>query len=234
MMRPSGNRMILVARGFLPAIFLAMSIMNADAAPTAQSERRLVLLGASIGKEWRFDSLPARAGLTGYRLEYQGINAFDKTPLLEGVLRQSRKPDYVLIKECSTYFPGDQRSYREKVVAWVQKLRAAGVRPVLVTAAPVDAPHGTLDRAKDMVKHVIGRTTWADEVSGYNDWLRGYARQENIPLFDLEAVLRIGADNRHLRPEYGVGDYVHINQQAYKALDREFVVFLRQLSPAAR
>lgn len=228
------NRMNHIVRIFLAAFFFILSIMNANAAPAVQPERRLVLLGASIGKEWHFDKLPARAGLSGYRLEYQGINAFDKGSLLEGVLTQSRKPDYVLIKECSTYFPGDQKSYQEKVVSWVSRLRAAGVRPVLVTVAPVDAPHGLLDRAKDMAKRAMGRSTWADEVSRYNDWLRGYARQENIPLFDLEAVLRIGADNRYLRPEYGVGDYVHINEQAYKALDREFVVFLRQLSPAAR
>lgn len=233
-MNLSVGRTRYVSGAFLIVLLGAtLTAMNANAAPATKPDLKLVLLGASIGQEWRFDKLPTRAGLSGYRFEYQGVNAFDKGPLVDSVLAQSRKPDYVLIKECSTYFPGDQALYQERIVSWVLKLRAAGVRPVLVTAAPVEPAHNWVHRTKDLAKRAIGRSTWADEVMRYNDWLRDYARRENIPLFDLEAVLRIGPDNRYLRPEYGIGDYVHINDQAYRALDREFVSFLRQLSPAS-
>lgn len=232
--RPAG-RTAGVAWVLLSILFCTLlTTMSVDAAPAVRPERKLVLLGASIGKDWHFDKLPARTGLAGYRLEYQGVNAFDKGSLVDGVLARPRKPDYVLIKECSTYFPGDQQRYQEQIASWVHKLRAAGVRPVLVTAAPVEAPHGLVDRSKDFVKRSAGLPTWSGEVLRYNDWLRDYARRENVPLFDLEAVLRIGPDNRSLRPEYAVGDYVHVNNQAYLTLDREFVVFLRQLSSTAR
>lgn len=234
-MHPPGSRPGTVVWALLPVLVCTMlTTLNADAAPAARTERKLVLLGASIGKDWHFDQLPARAGLAGYRLEYRGVNAFDKGSLIDEVLARPRKPDYVLIKECSTYFPGDQKGYQEKIASWVQKLRAAGVRPVLVTAAPVEAPRGLVDRSKDFVKRSAGLPTWSGEVLRYNDWLRDYARRENVPLFDLEAVLRVSPDNRTLRPEYAIGDYVHVNHQAYLALDREFVVFLRQLTSTAR
>ena len=208
---------------------MAMMLVPSHGLPGQEAPRpkqRLVLVGASIGKNWHFEQLDQRLGLAGYSFEYLGKDAFDKGPLIEELLRTSSKPHAVLIKECSTYFPGDEAQYRRAVAQWIDKLRRAGVEPILVTTAPIGEPSGYLERFKIGVKHLVGKPTWLDSITRYNDWLKSFAQEQRLAVFDLEAAVRGSERHRWLRADYAAGDSVHLNDTGYKAMDRAFAGFL--------
>lgn len=200
---------------------------NAMAAEqTTEQTQRVVLVGASIGKGWQFPLIGQRLALAGYRFDYVGANQFDKGELIQNLIKSPEKPDVVLIKECSTYFPGDPEQYKRKVTEWVEQLRASGVQPILVTTAPVGKPTGYVAQAKIMIKRLLGKPTWLDSITAFNDWMREYGRTAGIRVFDIEALLRQDADERWLRPDYDSGDTVHLTEAAYRELDRGFARFL--------
>ncbi len=198
----------------------------------AQVTKTVVLVGASIEKAWHFDQLARRQSLPGYDLSYVGNGAFDKSPLINEIVARKDRPGWVAINSCSTYFPGDPAQYHQHVEAWVAELRRSGIRPVLVTTAPVGAPPDLIGRVKTGIKRFLGMRSWLDHVTDYNDWLHQYAARERIPLFDLEAVLRVSDSDRYLKPEYDVGDLVHLTPAAYKAMDKSFVEFLQHMDAA--
>lgn len=205
----------------------------ADSKPAPKSEpqqtTRVTLVGASIGEDWNFPHVGKRSSLTGYEFDYVGAYEFDKSALIAAILHRSSKPDFVLIKECSAYFPGNQSRYQQQIISWVEQLRAAGIQPVLVTTAPRGEPGGFIERTKGTFKRLLGRPTAMDGVIAFNDWLKQYGRQQNLPVFDLEAVLR-NSSNRWMNPEYDSGDRLHVNKQAYDAMDRAFASFLPSLA----
>jgi hypothetical protein len=213
---------------------LLYGTMGMASSENVEQPRRVVLVGASIGKAWHFEHLGERVKLPGYRFEYLGVYDFDKGKLVSNLVTNPDKPDIVLIKECATYFPGDVEQYHLLIKSWVDTLLAAGIRPVIVTTAPVAEPTGLLPRAKTLIKRLLGMQTTHESVMVYNDWLKEYAKNKNIPLFDLEAVLRRSANERWLKPEYDEGDGLHLNAAAYTVMDHAFSVFLMnpQLKPA--
>lgn len=219
-------------RALAVLILSALNFVGTNAMATVKQGNEpidIVLVGASIGEGWNLPGLPARAGLTGYRFGYKGVYAFDKSGLIKDIVSAKARPDYVMVKECSTYFPRDPETYKRDIPAWVATLRAAGVRPILVTAAPVGQPDGFFTKAKGLIKAALGKPTWLESITQYNDWLKQYAKQERIPVFDLEAVLREGGTDRRLKKAYDRGDLVHLTPAAYKAVDAAFIQFLRQL-----
>lgn len=169
-----------------------------------------------------------------YQFEYHGVNAFDKSALIQGLVSRREKPDVVMIKECATYFPGRLADYQKLEREWIVTLRAAGIEPILVTTAPLAKPRDAVQRAKDVVKKLLGRPTWQDSVLEFNEWLKSYAKAEHIALFDLEAVLRTSDKARWLRPEFDDGDGLHLNRSAYQAVDQAFARFLAERKRGAR
>lgn len=202
----------------------------ADSKPVPKLEpQRITLVGASIGNGWKFPQIGKRLSLSGYEFDYLGAYEFDKSALIAAVLRRSIKPDFVMIKECSTYFPGDQAKYRQRIVSWIEQLRAAGIQPILVTTAPIGEPSGLIEQTKSIAKRLLGRPATMDGVTAFNNWLRHYGQQQNLPVFDLETVLRRSGSDRWMNPEYDSGDRVHLNALAYDAMDRAFASFLSSL-----
>ena len=61
-----------------------------EGASMADHPRRIVLVGASIGRKWNLPELPERVGIPGLTLEYERLPAFDKTPAVEGLLEDYR------------------------------------------------------------------------------------------------------------------------------------------------
>lgn len=209
------------------AFFLGYAVMGSAQEKNAADKKEIVLIGASIGEAWNLPAFPQRMGISGYSFDYKGVYDFNKRKLIDEVLGKKSKPDYVMIKECSTYFPRDPASYKKDIPAWVEQLRAAGVKPILVTAAPVG--EDWITKTKNIVKAAIGRPTWLESIAAYNDWIKAYGAQQKIPVFDLEAVLRESDAHRELKKEYDRGDLVHLTPAAYKEVDKAFAQFLRQL-----
>jgi len=210
------------------AILVLAFLMGATAMAATEQYRpkRVVLVGASIGKDWNFERIGERVALPGYQFEYRGVQAFDKEPLIQTLANSADKPNIVLIKECSTYFPGNFEDYKRRVISWVGILRAAGIQPGLVTTPPIDESADFVLRAKNMIKRMIGRQTTFDGIVQFNDWVKRYAEREHIPVFDMEAALRRNERERWMRSEYDVGDTVHLSKGAYQVLDEAFARFL--------
>jgi len=197
---------------------------NKPGRPT--KKKHVVLLGASVGQAWSIEALPDRvAAAQGYRFEYAGEYAFDKTEALRKILqRKENRPDAVLIKECAAYFPGDLHRYQELLKEWVKECRKANVIPIPTTVVPVVSTKNKpiKEWLKDFIKTFLGRPTTATQLEGifrYNDWVRAYAAQEGLTVLDLEAPLRTSQGDRSLRVDLHSGDGLHLNSTAYGILD---------------
>ena len=187
--------------------------------------KKVVLVGASVGRAWDFPNLPVRLGRDDYVFEYIGVYEFDKTPALMKLFnRKQDRPDAILIKECAAYFPGNLDQYKQLIIRQVKDCLANKIVPILATTVPVTTPpFGTKFYFKDLLK-----TVWPNKIRirqrlepilRYNDWIIEYATEQGLPVLDLEGALRITTDDRRLRIEYTSGDGLHLNQDAYKVLD---------------
>jgi hypothetical protein len=162
--------------------------------PPSVEQRRVLVLGASVAKAWRLHRLfPNVRALQRYR--------FDKQPLVQQALAE--RPDAAVIKQCAVYFPGDEQRWG-LVPGWARQLREGGVRPAVATVAPVNRAHASAHPGR------------AEGLWAYNDWLRGWAEEQQVPLLDLEAALRCGAADRHLDPRLASGDGLHLLYRSYR------------------
>lgn len=199
-------------------------------------KKHVVLLGASVGHDWKIDSLPERlgqnSGANRYSFEFVGDYQFDKTQTLRTLLqRRKNRPDAILLKECAAYFPGDLSQYQELMKGWIKECRDAGVIPVPTTVVPVIRQQSLMSRIKDTVKFLLGRPTSGmqlERITQYNEWIRSYAASEKLAVLDLEAAVRKSAEDRSLRTDLHSGDGLHLNAGAYRLLDPIVVPVLDQ------
>jgi lysophospholipase L1-like esterase len=162
--------------------------------PAPVADKRIVFIGASVGKEWRLHLVfPGIETLVTYE--------FDKSELVAQAV--SARPDAIIIKECAAYFPSS--SVRQELVPqWVERIRGAGIRPILATVVPVTRQH-----AQARPGRIEG--LWA-----FNAWLRDYAAAEDLPLLDLEAALRRSSRDRYLDHGLDNGDGLHLSLSTYR------------------
>lgn len=189
-------------------------------------KKRILLLGASVGKAWNLKEFPQRIKNDNYIFESVAAWQYDKTEALEEILMRPKrkfrfskayvkgffepalqKPDIIIIKECSAYFPGDFELYKAQMKEWVKRIKDAKIDVWVATAVPV-----TTVRAEKTKGKIEG-------IREFNDWLREYAKIENITLLDLEAALRKDSDKKFLKDEFTSGDGTHLNKEAYDILD---------------
>ncbi len=215
-------------------VILFATILSSAAAMQQACQRRvadgpktfhIVLVGASIGQAWRLEQWPVRAGMQQFTAEAVAAWQFDKSTALEEVLmrprvkfrlmrsylrsllRPPRRADLIILKECSAYFPGDARAYRESIRKWVEQIRERNIMVMVATVVPVTRARAARDPGKQ------------EAVREFNQWLREYAGRENVPLLDLEAVLSTPDEGRYLRDELALPDGSHLNALAYQRLD---------------
>jgi hypothetical protein len=177
--------------------------------PHKGGDKYFILVGASIGKNWKFDKLPERLKLGenvvfGNRTVYQ----FDKTKIVEEIIDLPVFVSGVILKECSAYFPRDMESSKKDLLQWRTKLEAKGIKSIFATTVPV-----TVKRARE----VSGKQKSLEK---FNDFIRQYGEREGVLVLDLEKALRRSATDRHLRDDFAQKDGVHLVEEAYrKALD---------------
>src|SRR5579871_5628894 len=186
----------------------------------------LVLIGASIGQSWHLAEWPLRASAPSFTAESLAQWQFDKTKSVEAVLLRPKmkftlsrawfqsfvhppqKPDIVILKECSSYFPGPVTDYQARVGQWVRRLQEGGIRPILATVVPVTRARAASNPGKQPA------------LLEFNQWLRQYARQQNLAVLDLEVALREEANAPYLREDFAAPDGSHLNAAAYARLDQ--------------
>lgn len=191
----------------------------------------IILIGASIGQGWHLAEWPGRAKVNGYTAESIPAWQFDKTEAVDEVLMRPRrkfrptrtylkslfqpppeKASIVILKECSSYFPGDLAVYKSSIQHWVSRLREKQITVVLATVVPVTETRAQQSPGKQ------------EGLVEYNKWIRQSAQQQGVILLDLEAALRTAGTGQFLREEYAASDGTHLNATAYTVLDK----FLRE------
>jgi hypothetical protein len=202
-------------------------LVSTRAPERAPGEVHLALVGASIGQDWHLADWPARMHTTGFSAESFAVWQFDKTGAIDELLLRPKrkfrptrtylkslfappppKADVVILKECSSYFPGNGEAQRAALRQWQEQLTASGAQVVLATVVPVTQARAARDSGKQ------------EALTAFNGWVREYAAQRNLPVLDLDAALRTGDAGSNLRDEYTSGDGSHLNGAAYAVLDR--------------
>ncbi len=186
--------------------------------PRENGSRYFILVGASIGKGWEFEKLPFRQNwksniVLGFRAKYD----FDKGDKIKDIVELPISISGVIIKECAAYFPRDIDKSQKLLKEWVVLLRNRNITPILATVVPVTKEHD----AK--------RPGRFNSILLFNDFIRGYAYQENIEILDLEKALRISDEDRHLRDEYAQPDGLHLVKEAYLRLDQTILPLINHI-----
>jgi hypothetical protein len=209
------------------AILVAMLISYRNSRMHSDSKRlHVALVGASIGQSWQLARWAGRTGRPGFSVESVAAWQFDKTEAIDELLMRPgvrfrlnrayirsliqppRRPDIVILKECSSYFPGNLPAYEARIRVWVSRLLGQQCRVILATVVPVTGARAAHEPGKQ------------EMLLAFNDWLREFARSQSLPLLDLEAALRADTEDRYLRDEFAAPDGSHLNTSAYAVLDR--------------
>jgi hypothetical protein len=191
--------------------------------------KHIILLGASIGRAWDIVMLPSRISNRDYIFEYvHGGSSFDKSDKLKEILsRQKNRPDAIFLKECAAYFPGDMESYKSLMRQWIKECQELGVIPIPTTVVPVTRLHSLKKFLIDIIKlrnpFSFGgpfNSKRNRAILEYNDWIKGYCKEQALPILDLEAAVRRSEKDRFLRGDLARIDGLHLNQKAYHVLDQ--------------
>lgn len=217
---------------FSTAMHAVANVRNFAGSPSAEKEggTHVVLVGASIGKSWNLPEWPKRVGADRYSFEALQVWEYDKSNAVEETLiRPARKPhltlnylkgffepsprpaDLIVLKECSSYFGGEVHMQKKKdlYLRWIQEVQQKNIPVMVTTIVPITRARAARDGESKQ-----------RAIREFNDWIRAYARDQKLPLLDLEIALRTNDKDRYLRDEYTSGDGSHLNAAAYAVLDR--------------
>jgi hypothetical protein len=180
-------------------------------------KKYVVLIGASVGKSWDLNNLSYRTKNASVCFGYRGLSEFDKTPLIENIIDSPVKPDVVIIKECAAYFPRDEEQGVNKVILWIEKLKQAGIQPILATVVPVTKERDKLNQKKNVM----------DSINKFNGSIRSLGASMQIPVLDLQEILTTDSLKGFLDSKYAAPDGLHLNNEAYEMLDGFLLNFIK-------
>lgn len=199
---------------------------SAPAAPAAPAPR-LVIIGASYAAGWGKPALP------GYQvIANKGVGGEDSSQVAARFARDvvALKPDAVLIwghindihRASPEQMAAVKLRARENYRAMHAQASAAGIDVLLATEITFSVGDGFFDGIMDRIARMRGRQNYRVVVNNHvkevNAWLRQYAREQNLPLLDLERAVDSGNGSR--REEYDDEDGSHVNPEGYAALTR--------------
>ena len=178
--------------------------LTIEVTPREKGSKYFILVGASVGKAWKFDEIPNRMKwgnniVLGYRTKYN----FDKSDMVKSIVALPVPVTGVIIKECAAYFPRDIEQSQKAIKEWVTLLASNQITPILATVVPVTQKHDS---------KYPGRFA---SILAFNHFIREYASREGISVLDLEKALRISDQDWHLRTEYAQPDGLHLLRKAY-------------------
>jgi lysophospholipase L1-like esterase len=110
---------------------------------------------------------------------------------------------------------------------WIEGCRNAGIIPIPTTVVPVTRLHPFKKFIIDILKArnplKFGNPFQGKRIQTileYNDWMRGYGRNNGLAILDLEEAVRYSDTNRYLREDLARLDGLHLNRKAYRLLDK--------------
>lgn len=231
-MRPSSWCIVGIVMSITVLLF-AMKVKRHQQISDQPNTLHVVLIGASIGQGWHLAEWPARVNTNRFTAESVPAWQFDKSVVLEEVLMRParkfhptrtylrslfqappRKPDVAILKECSSYFPGDLSKYQLSILDWVSRLQGKQIEVILATVVPVTRSRAAQDPGKQ------------EGLLKYNEWVREFANQRGLEVLDLEAALRSNDSGKYLREDFAAEDGSHLNSTAYRVLDQTLSALL--------
>ena len=75
---------------------MALKASSLSDSLVSKYKQRVLLLGASVGKDWDFPGWPKRTNKDNYIFEMIPFYYFDKTPDLEEIFMRSQRHDFVV------------------------------------------------------------------------------------------------------------------------------------------
>jgi lysophospholipase L1-like esterase len=204
---------------------LAFAVFVASmTAVAATPEKTMVILGASYAADWPIQQLGVM------RVVNKGVGGDESHRMLArfGDDVVAHKPSTVLIwgfindvfRSPHDSIDATLERTRQNVAAMVEQARKNGIHPILATEVTITTRKGIKASITRMIAKLLGKKGYHDYVNGHvravNEWMRGYANQQGIPLLDFEQVLARTDGERE--PRYAVEDGSHLSAQAYDAL----------------
>lgn len=164
---------------------------------------RVVFLGASITRRWNLDA---------YFPQIHAINRGVGGQLAPSLITRFKRdvidlqPDAVAIKFCSINIRPQihQSILKDGMSMMVQLARANDIIPIVTTIVPPGKPEAR-----------IGDFSVIDSVKTFNEWLRDYARRNELCLIDYASAIE---DNQGFLPRKYSTDPVHVNEDGYEIL----------------
>ncbi|WP_331159535.1 GDSL-type esterase/lipase family protein [Steroidobacter sp.] len=205
-----------------------------DPVKQVSSTATLVLAGASYVGGWKEPELP------GYRVINRGAGGEETHQVLARFERDviAAKPQAVLIwghiNNVHRAPPGGIEAAKEKAKADYREMvrlgRENGIEVILATEVTVSEAVGLANRLVAFINNLRGKqnyNAWVNEhVRDVNAWLRTYAREQRLRLWDFEKVFDDGEGFRKL--EYSSEDGTHISADGYAALTNYARAQIRQ------
>ena len=171
--------------------------------------RLVAFVGASIGLAWDLEHFPERTGDDTTAILYWPKYEFDKGNIIEHITKLKIKPDAAIIKECSLYFPRDEKKAIKDVTSWFDLLAKNNIQPIAATTTPVTKENSDKHRGR------------AQSIQDYNKLLR----QKSFKVLDLEKALLDGNEGQYMKNDYAQDDGLHIEKKGYERMDE----FLREI-----
>jgi lysophospholipase L1-like esterase len=209
-------------RCFLAFVFCALAVPAVSAAP---GDPVLVIAGASYSKDWKTPPFP------GYRVVNTGKGGDETQQVLArfGEVLAAKPSAVILwghINNIHRAPAGQMEIAKERARANFREMvaiaKANGITPILATEVTLSEAVGFMNRLAAFVGGLRGKEGYAArinrEVREVNDWLRGFAREQNLKLLDLEKVLDDGEGFRDT--DYTTDDGTHISAAGYAALTK--------------
>lgn len=206
---------------------------------TTTAGSSIVILGASYARSWPVKQLAERPvinrGVAGQET-HELLARFEKDVVTE-------RPAVVIIwgfindifRSSPEALAARKEAIKQNVTQMVELARRNGIQPVLATEVTMRDKASWADTAMSWIGRAMGKRSYADNINEHvqeiNAWIRDYAKQQTIPLLDLQPVL---ADANGLRKkEYAKKDGSHLTEAAYGALTRYTEPELPRLLAAA-
>ena len=122
---------------------------------------------------------------------------------------------------------------RENFRAMHEKARAAGIQVLFATEVTITVSDSWIDELRDLIGTILGRENYQANINRHvrevNEWMRGYADEQNLILLDFEKAVDSGNGSR--RADFSDPDGSHISPAGYEALTRYMIGALTKAAP---
>lgn len=224
--------MLFISILFLSSYSVAAELAGAvidrpgNGASPVDETANLLIVGASYAKNWQIEKIFQHSVIN------KGISGSETGSMLERFKAdiQETKPRIVIIwgfiNDIFRSEPGklDQKiaKTRDNVTAMIELCRDSGITPIVATEVTITSKNTWTEKILGPVGKLLGKESYHEYINKHviatNNWLKEYARENNIHVLDFEKVL--AGESGERKREYAVDDGSHLSKQAYEALTK--------------